>query len=187
MSYRVCRKTTSTTFKVQGHLCKVFLEPKYEYKPGFWLWSVGFAVGRSRRQLNDWYWRRKNKRSLSLHKKMVGTAGIQPIAKAFEAVLRLRWNLAPGDALFLDCTSKDPDKQFRAWQRWQRYHKDCIIDVEQQKFFWYRPPYPDDKLYSMFKVIPQTPHDPMMSCHGDNYFLCFQLLPKDFDTSQPKA
>jgi len=124
MSYRVCRKTTSTTFKVGNQLCKVFIEPMNEYLPGFWLWNVGFVVGNSRRQLNDWYWKRKNKRTSPLEKHIVGKSGLKTIASAFDHLLLLRWNIRPGDALVLDCTSGEPDKQFRAWNRWRRSHQD---------------------------------------------------------------
>ena len=92
MTYRVCRHITSSTFTVNGQLCKVFLDPQFEYRPGFWMWNVGFAVGKSRRQLNDWYWKRKNKRWRSLHQQFVGTSGIRTISRGFKEVLKLRWN-----------------------------------------------------------------------------------------------
>ena len=40
MSYRVRRKFTSSTFQVGDHLCKIFLQPVHEYRPGFWLWNI---------------------------------------------------------------------------------------------------------------------------------------------------
>jgi len=67
MTYRVRRKLISSKFKINNQLCKVFLEPWYEQTNGFWGWNVGFAVGKSNRQLNDWYHGRKNKRRRSLH------------------------------------------------------------------------------------------------------------------------
>ena len=59
MTYRISRKNTSSTFRVGKQLCKVTFVPWYEYRPGYWIWNVGFAVGQSRRQLNDWYYKRK--------------------------------------------------------------------------------------------------------------------------------
>ena len=178
MSYRVCRKTISTTFTVQGQLCKVFMEPVEQYKPTRWLWNVGFAVGRSRRQLNDWYWKRKNRRARSLEKQLVGTSGMRTITRGFNEVLRLRWFIPPGDAIFLDCTSGDPDRQFHAWSRWHRYHPEWCIDYDQKKFFWYRPPYPDDAVWDIFDITPVTPADPKANCVGERYFDCFRVRPK---------
>ena len=176
---RLRRKLISSTFEVQGQLCKIFLEPLQPYKAGHWIWNVGFAVGKSRRQLNDWYKRRKNKRRRSLHNRMVGTSGIKALARGFDRLLLLRWNLPPGDVLTIDCTSGSPDHQFLVFHRWQKHHPDCIIDYSQQKFFWYRPPYPDDVTWKLFNVIPVTPENPRQHCAGENYFDCFRVQPKD--------
>ena len=82
MSYRVRRKFTSSTFQVGDHLCKIFLQPVHEYRPGFWLWNTGFAIGKSQRQLNDWYWRRENKRRRSLDGAFNGRVGIKQYDEA---------------------------------------------------------------------------------------------------------
>lgn len=179
MSYRVCRKTTSKTFKVNNHVCKVFLEPIQEVLPGFWSWNVGFAVGRSKRQINDWYRNKKNRRARSLQNKLIGKAGLKTIATAFDHLLVLRWNIRPGDVMLLDCTSGRPEQQFRAWQRWRKNHQDAFINEETKEFWWYRPPYPGDEVYKHFKVIPLTPLDKRMSWAGEGYFLCFDAVPKD--------
>ena len=83
MSYRVRRKFTSSTFQVGDHLCKIFLQPVHEYRSGFWLWNTGFAIGKSQRQLNDWYWRRENKRRRSLDDAFNGRVGIKAIRRGF--------------------------------------------------------------------------------------------------------
>lgn len=175
MTYRVRRKFTGSTFRVHGQLCKIFLEPTYEYCPGFWHWNVGFAVGKSRRQLNDWYWNRKNKRWRSLYKRMMGKAGISTLYRATEELLKLRWSLAPGDCLSFQSTSKYPDKQVDALKRWQRRCPDCVIDEYNREFIWYRPPYPNDAVYQVFDVIPITPEDHRTDNLGDRYFNCFSL------------
>lgn len=177
MSYRVCRKFTGSLFRVGDHLCKVFLEPMEEYRPGFYCWNVGFAVGKSRRQLNDWYKNRKNKRARSLNKKLPGKVGLSAISKGHEAVLRLRWNIEPGDHIVLDCTSKEPDKQFRAWKRWCNNRPEWIIDEDRKEFIWYRPPYPVDPLRLKYKITGVTPDDPMICTTGRNYFKTFYFQP----------
>ena len=105
MSKRIRRKSISNTFKIKGHLCKVILDRWCKLDSGFWLWNVGFAVGKSNRQINDWYHKRKNKRARSLKKQLTGKAGLQAIGKGWETVLKLRWNIEPGDSLVIECTS----------------------------------------------------------------------------------
>jgi hypothetical protein len=177
MSYRVCRKFTGSLFRVGDHLCKIFLEPMGEYRPGFYSWNVGFAVGKSRRQLNDWYRNRKNKRARSLKNRLSGKVGLSAISKGNDTVLKLRWNIEPGDCIVLDCTSKEPDKQFRAWKRWCRNKPEWVVDEDNKQFIWYRPPYPDDPLRSAFDLIGVVPDDPLICVSGRNYFKTFYFEP----------
>lgn len=178
MTYRVRRKFTSHTFKVNDQLCKVFFEPWHEYKKGYWLWNVGFAIGSSNRQLNDWFWKRKNKRWRSLHHQLVGKAGMLSIRMGFEHVLKLRWSIPSGDAIVLDCTSKDPERQFHAWSRWHRYHPEWVIDAAEKKFYWFRPPYSDDPIREMYRIVEKIPSDPLANTAEDRYFDCFDVLTK---------
>lgn len=178
MTYRVRRKFTSHTFKVNDQLCKVFFEPWHEYKKGYWLWNVGFAVGSSNRQLNDWFWKRKNKRWRSLHHQLVGKAGMLSIRMGFEHVLKLRWSIPSGDAIVLDCTSKDPKRQFHAWSRWHRYHPEWVIDENEKKFYWFRPPYSDDPIRELYQIVEKIPSDPLANTAEDRYFDCFDLRTK---------
>lgn len=178
MSYRVCRKFTSSTFRVEGQICKVFMEPLVEYQPGFYMWNVGFGIAKSVRQLNDWYFDRKNKRTRSIAKRLVGRSGLKAIRRGFEEVLRLRWLIEPGDGIVLDCTSGDPDRQFHAWSRWHRHHPEWVIDYYKKEFIWYRPPYVDDPARQLFNIVPVTPKDPLANTVGENYFETFRVRPK---------
>ena len=177
MSYRVCRKFTGSLFRVGDHLCKVFLEPMEECSPGFYRWNVGFAVGKSRRQLNDWYKNRKNKRARSLNKKLPGKVGLSAISRGNDEVLKLRWNLYPGDHLVIDCTSRYPEKQFRSFKRWCKNRPEWIIDEELKEFTWYRPPYPVDPLRVKYKITGVIPDNPMICTAGRNYFKAFYFEP----------
>lgn len=179
MSYRTRRKFTSSTFEVGDHLCKVFLEPKVEYRPGFWLWNTGFAVGKSQRQLNDWYWKRKNKRARSLNEAFNGKVGIKAIRRGFLEVLRLRWALAPGDVLVIDSTSGDPAKQFAAFSWWRRYHPEWTVNEDALEFFWHRPPYPDDEIWKHFTIKGITPQQVLENTAGQRYFDCFLVRSAD--------
>ena len=178
MTYHVCRHTTSSTFTVNNQLCKVFLEPIREYRPGFWIWNVGFAIGKSRRQINDWYWRRQNKRRRSLKKQLIGKSGLKAIAKGFQEVLKLRWTVQPGDVIQIDSTSADPERQFHAFSRWHKYHPEWVIDRDERKFFWYRPPYPDDPIRDQYLIRPVSPEDLLANTSGQNYYSSFRILPK---------
>lgn len=186
MTYRVRRKFTSHTFKVNDQLCKVFFEPWFEYSKGFWTWNVGFAIGNSNRQLNDWFWKRKNKRWRSLHHQLVGKNGMRSIRMGFEHVLKLRWTIPSGDAIVLDCTSKDPERQFHAWSRWHRYHPEWVIDHDEKKFYWFRPPYSDDPVRQLYQIAEKVPSDPLANTAEDRYFDCFDLLTKPSCNLQSK-
>ena len=50
-------------------------------------------------------------------------------------MLKLRWIVEPGDVIFLDCTSGDPERQFKAWSRWHKYHPEWTIDYEKKYSF----------------------------------------------------
>ena len=186
MTYRVRRKFISSTFTVQDHLCKIFLERIREYAPGYYLWNTGFAIGKSRRQLNDWYWRRNNRRRRSIDNHFQGRVGIRAIKRGFDEVLRLRWVLAPGDALVIDSTSGAPAKQFHAFSRWCRYHPEWTVDPLRMEFHWFRPPYKEDQIREAFNVFPITPDDPLANTAEDRYFDCFLLQPKDPSIVLPK-
>ena len=178
MSYRVSRKFTSSSFKINGQFCKVFLEPDYEYRGGYWLWNLGFAIGKSRRQLNDWYWRRENKRRHSLDGHITGCSNMTAFSKGVRTMLDLRWTLPPGDLLKIDCTSKEPEKQFRSYWYWLRKHPEWRIDRDTKTIFWYRPPYPDDQIWEQFKVVGIIPEDRQANTAESRYYDCFRVEPK---------
>ena len=178
MSYRVRRKFTSSKFCINGQLCKIFIDPKKEYKKGFYLWNVGFAVGKSNRQLNDWYKGKKNKRARTLQGKIVGKAGLRTIRKAYEELFKLRWRIEPGDSLLIACTSGKPDAQFHAFWRYLSRHSDILVEYETKSYYWYRPPFPDDVVWKDFNIIPLVPDDPLLEISGSRYNDCFRLQPK---------
>ena len=180
MSYRVRRKFTSTTFCIDGQLCKLFLKPESVFEKDFYLWNVALAVGKSNRQLNDWYHTRKNKRARSIQGKIVGRSGVKIIQKAYEKLFgELRWLLEPGDCLTISCkASGEPDKQFYAFWRWISRHSDMAVDYENKSYYWYRPPFSYDAIYKDFKISPITPEKPMESVSGSRYFDCFRIQPK---------
>lgn len=157
MTYRVRRKLISTTFKVNQQLCKIFLEPWVKNQFGMMTWNMGFAIGKSHHQLNDWYKKRRNKRFRSLHKQMKGKSGVLTLHSAYRTMLKFRWNIPPGDCLVINCDSAYPDKQYHAYSKFLVKRGDFIPKPETNQFFWTRPPYPNDEIIKLGKVIPQPP------------------------------
>ena len=139
MTYRPHRRTLTSTIKVGKHLCKVFIKPWAQMSNGTVVWKVGFGVGKSRRQINDWYHVKQNRRRRSLHKHMTGTEGFKTIPRGFNEVLRLRWLIPAGDTIFIDCTSADPEKQWKTFSRWRRWHPDWFVNEHLKEFYWTRP------------------------------------------------
>ena len=178
MSYRVRSKFTSTKFSINGLICKIFLERRKQYKPGFYLWNVGFAISKSERQLNDWYKGKKNRRARSLKKRIVNKLGIRGLKKAYEETFKIRWFIEPGDAIIISCTSGKPEKQFATIWRWLRKHPDVVVKPDTLDFYWYRPPYPDDPVWKNFNITPCIPKDRLAGISGSQYFDCFRVHPK---------
>jgi len=139
MTYRPRRRLLTSTITVGKHICKVFLEPWQSSASGGVLWRVGFAVGKSRRQINDWYHGKRNRRYRRLNRIMTGTEGFKTIPRGFNEVLRLRWLIPAGDTIFIDCTSADPEKQWKTFSRWRRWHPDWYVSTNLREFYWTKP------------------------------------------------
>ena len=180
------RKITTYKFFVEGQICKIFFQPQKEFQKGFWIWNVGFAVGKSNRQLNDWYWKRKNKRSRSIHRQMTGRKGMKTVTIFFKEILKLRWILEPGDVFYCDCTSFKPEQQFKIGLRFVRNHPDWAIDHDKKIFFWHRPPYSDDEIWDTHKIIGKMPPNPLLSMGSNQYAQCFDAFPIDQCTARSK-
>ena len=178
-NYHLRRKFTTYKFFVEGQVGKVFLRPQKLWKNNFWLWHIGFAVGKSTRQVNDWYYKKQNKRARSVRKKLTGKSGTKFLIEGMRGVMTLRWNLHPGDCLYLDNTSSEPDKQFRAVGWLLRKHPEWTVDKEAKIYFWHRPPYANDEIWNDYIAIPKTPANPLQSMANNQYFDAFSLLPRD--------
>jgi len=175
MTYRVCRKRSTTTFKINQQYCKIVLTPLKPWSGDAWIWQVHVGISKSKRQLNDWYKEKKNKRTNNMKSHLTGKGGIKPLIEACNVLLRMRWVLEPGDCLYLDCQSSQPDKQFRAYYYWAKNNPDAIADLEKKRFWWHRPPYVGDPLYEMGRIIPVVPEDPSAPLVGQQYFECFRV------------
>ena len=97
------------------------------------------AIAKSNRQLNDWFERRKNKRSRKLTSKLTGKIGIRSMAIAIRQVREWVELLEPGNVLVIECGSASPDKQYEIWKKWFLKHEDKdwqFIDEFKQIYFY---------------------------------------------------
>ena len=134
------RKKVSTYRLTGGYLVVLRLLPWIHTENGC-VWLASLAVGKSRRQINDWLKRKtKKKRVRRLDSYLTGRHAnlVQGLG-----VYKLRdWvrELPPGDSITLRCESANPDKQFRVWKKWFQ-RKEAIgwdINEEFKSFFYYK-------------------------------------------------
>lgn len=109
-------------------------------KTSVWLGTIG--VAKSKRQLNDWMDRRKNKRTHRLDTNLTGKAGNKIQAIAIRSLHKWIDYIPEGDSVFFRCESALPAKQFRVWKKWilrHNYYLKPDIDEDSQSFFFYKP------------------------------------------------
>ena len=106
------------------------------------VWLASLAVGKSRRQINDWLKRKTRKQRVRrLDSCLTGKYSNLSQAIAIQQVRRWVQELPPGNSITLRCESAKPDKQFRVWKKWfQRWEdKKWDINEEFKSFFYYKP------------------------------------------------
>lgn len=139
---RIKRRRVATYHQLaDGYLAKTRLIPWLKVdKTCVWLASV--AVGKSKRQINDWMWRKKNSRTRRLDGNLTGRAGNKVQAIAIRALHEWFAFIPPGDSIVFRCESADPEKQFRVWKKWILRHDYVLqpeIDEELKSFYFYKP------------------------------------------------
>lgn len=104
------------------------------------VWIVSLAVARSKRQINDWFNKRKRKAACRLNYRLTGTFGFLVQGLAVRYLRQWAIELPPGDSISFCCESALPEKQFRIWQRWFQLHEDPAwqISKEYKSFFFYK-------------------------------------------------
>lgn len=105
----------------------------------FWLLSLG--ISKSKRQLNDWLNKRKNKRSKKLATNLTGNSGLLPQLMAVRHLRVWTEELHPGDCIFFLCESKEKLKQFKIYSRWfkQREITGWYTDPDRFLFYYFKP------------------------------------------------
>ena len=136
---RFRKKKTLTVLLPKGFLLKMRLLPWIRTEKGC-VWLVSLAVGRSKRQINDWMNRRKKKSVVKLDKSLNGTLGPKTQAIAIRQVRQWVDELPKGESIVLRCESTVPDKQFRVWKKWFTKREDIRWEIseEHKSFFFYK-------------------------------------------------
>jgi hypothetical protein len=106
------------------------------------VWLASLAVGKSRRQINDWLKRktkRKNVRRLDScltgrHANLVQGIGVYKLRDWVR-------ELPPGDSIAMRCESAKPDKQFQIWKKWLQRKESVTWEANEEfkSFFYYKP------------------------------------------------
>jgi hypothetical protein len=138
MSLRLRRnKKIKTIALPQGMVLKLRLIPWMRTQNNC-VWLASLAVGKSKKQINDWLQQRKKRSVNRLSSKLTGKLGPKAQALAIRQVRQWIGELPPGDSLCLRCESALPEKQFQVWKKWFTKHeeKDWVINDE-FKYFLY--------------------------------------------------
>lgn len=139
---RIKRKKVVTYLHLEdGFLIKGRLIPWIKVgQTVVWLGSIG--VSKSKRQLNDWMNRRKNRRTRQLDGNLTGKAGNKIQAVAIRCLHDWISFIPPGDFVLFRCESTKPEKQFKVWKKWilrHNYYLNPDIDEELKSFFFHKP------------------------------------------------
>jgi hypothetical protein len=120
-----------------GMILKMRLIPWIRTPIGY-VWLASLAVGKSKRQINDWMNQRKKKSVSRLSSNLTGKFGPRTQAIAIRQVRQWVDELPAGDMIALRCESALPDKQFRVWKKWFTKHEDIRWEVKEEfKAFWF--------------------------------------------------
>lgn len=105
----------------------------------FWLLSLG--ISKSKRQLNDWLNKRRNKRAKKLSAQLTGNSGLLPQLMAVRHLRVWTEELEPGNVIFFHCESKEKIKQFKVYSRWfkQRENNGWYTDSKNFLFHYFKP------------------------------------------------
>lgn len=133
------KKKTITLVLPDGFLLKMRLIPWIPTKKGC-VWLASLAVGRSKRQINDWMNRRKKKSVAKLDGSLTGRLGFKTQAIAIRQVRQWVEELPKGESISMRCESAVPEKQFRIWSKWFKNHESSAweISTQHKSFFFYK-------------------------------------------------
>ena len=141
MHHKIKRHQKVVTIRLQNtYLVKMFLQPVVKTGTGC-VWVMGIATGKSIRQINQWFKRRKTRRARKMAMCLTGRLGVTIHKIGIEQMRQWYDELAPGDSISFRCESASPEKQFKVWRRWfeKNESKNWEIETKHLSFFLYKP------------------------------------------------
>ena len=139
---RIKRKKLVTTQRLENQAIAVTrLIPWIRIGKNY-AWMASLAVGKSRRQINDWLMRRtKRKRVKQLDHNLTGLGGNAGHAIALRQLYVWLNILPPGDMVMFYCQSAEAERQMVIWKKWiNRHHPNLLyaIDEDTKSFYIYK-------------------------------------------------
>ena len=106
------------------------------------IWLASLAVGKSKRQLNDWMNRRTRKKQVRcLDFNLTGKLTVKLMLQVMEQVHAWCDELNNGDMFVFNCESAEPQKQFRVWGKWlsrKEHGYTWVPNKELLSFYFYK-------------------------------------------------
>ena len=141
MRRRRVKKKLLTVFLPGNYLMKLRLV-SWMRTPTGTIWLASLAVGKSKRQLNDWMSRKtKRKRVIQLDSNLTGKLNVKLMLQVMEQVHAWCDELTNGDMFVFNCESAEPQKQFRVWGKWlsrKEHGYTWVPNKELLSFYFYK-------------------------------------------------
>ena len=141
MRRRKVKKKLLTVFLPESYLMKLRLVSWMQTPVGT-IWLASLAVGKSKRQLNDWMNRRTRKKQVRcLDFNLTGKLTVKLMLQVMEQVHAWCDELNNGDMFVFNCESAEPQKQFRVWGKWlsrKEHGYKWVPNKELLSFYFYK-------------------------------------------------
>jgi hypothetical protein len=140
---RIKRKKLVKTLRLENGAIAVTRLIPWIHTGKSYAWMASLAVGKSRRQINDWLKRRtRRKRVKQLDNNLTGLGGNAGHAIALRHLYTWLAVIPPGDMVMFYCQSAEAERQMVIWKKWiNRHHPNLLysIDEETKSFYIYKP------------------------------------------------
>ena len=141
MRRRKVKKKLLTVFLPESYLMKLRLVSWMQTPVGT-IWLASLAVGKSKRQLNDWMNRRTRKKQVRcLDFNLTDKLTVKLMLQVMKQVHAWCDELNNGDMFVFNCESAEPQKQFRVWGKWlskKEHAYTWIPNEELLSFYFYK-------------------------------------------------
>lgn len=118
------------------------IEVRYPYEPkeNYTIWNVGVVIAKTRRQCNDWYMKRDNKRKRKIRYKSTGKVGLEGLNIAFSSIKSLVEDIKDGEYIAINFADEKRKRAYKYLERLGFYlgeydYEDCYVYYK-QKSMW---------------------------------------------------